>query len=87
MIAANDANYLLDVASIRRHLQTNVTSLLEARDHLAMQIAALDAVERQVRILALRESSLSPVEQSDCCRTSPPQRASNGDELELPVDA
>jgi hypothetical protein len=65
MLPANDANPLPDVASMRRSLQTNVAKLLDAKDHLANQIAALGAVERQVRALALRESRRCLVEEAD----------------------
>lgn len=65
MLSANDATPLPDIASMRRSLQANVVKLLDAKDHLAKQIGALDAVERQVRAMALRESSRSLDEHPD----------------------
>jgi len=46
-----------DVAAIRQSLQSNVARLMDASEHLARQVAALDAAERHVRSLALRETS------------------------------
>lgn len=46
-----------DVAAIRRSLQANVARLIDVNDHLARQVAALDAAERHVRGLALRDTS------------------------------
>lgn len=48
-----------DVAGIRQSLQANVARLMDVSDHLARQVAALDAAERQVRAMALREASRS----------------------------
>jgi hypothetical protein len=59
MRPANDVHRLPDISSMRRSLQANAVKLLDAKDHLASQIAALRAVERQVRALALLESSRS----------------------------
>ncbi|KQP23947.1 hypothetical protein ASF27_12335 [Methylobacterium sp. Leaf102] len=58
MEPANDAIHKLsDVARIRQSLRASVAKLMDAAEHLAQQIAALDAAERQVRALALRETS------------------------------
>jgi hypothetical protein len=55
MIPANDLSSVSDVIQIRRTLQKSVEQLMDAQDYIAGQVVALQAIERQVRALALRE--------------------------------
>lgn len=57
MIPANDLISVPDVVQFRRTIQRSVEQLMDAQDYIAGQVAALKAIERQVRTLALRESS------------------------------
>src|SRR4051812_7246345 len=56
MVPANDFSSVSDVIQIRRTLQKSVEQLMDAQDYIVGQVAALQAIERQVRTLALRES-------------------------------
>jgi hypothetical protein len=55
MIPANDLSSVSDVIQIRRTLQKSVEQLMDAQDYIAGQVVALQAIERQVRVLTLRE--------------------------------
>lgn len=59
MAPANDMSPALDIIRLRRTLQTSLARLMDAQDYIAGQLAALAAIESQVRVLALRESSRS----------------------------
>ncbi|KQU17995.1 hypothetical protein ASG63_23740 [Methylobacterium sp. Leaf94] len=57
MVPANDFSSMSNVIQIRRTLQKSVAQLMDAQDYIVGQVAALQAIERQVRALALRESA------------------------------
>lgn len=65
MVSANDEMIAPDVVQVRRTLQKSLEKLMSVQDYLAGQIAALNAIEYQVRILALRESSRSINDHAD----------------------
>jgi hypothetical protein len=71
-----------DVAAIRRSLRTNVARLMDVNEHLARQVAALEAAEWHVRGLALRETSRSlekPQDPDERTRLGELQAGTNAD--------
>jgi hypothetical protein len=79
---SDDAIDLSDVARIRQSLQANVARLMDVGDHLARQVAALDAAERHVRAIALRETTRSleaPGDPEECARLGELQARTNAD--------
>lgn len=65
MAPANDTTCSTNIIQVRRTLQASLTKLMDVQDYLACQILALSTIEKQVRVLALRETSRSLKENSD----------------------
>ncbi len=57
MPSVNNAITVSETVRARQMLQASLIKLMDAQDYLAQHLAMLDGVERQVRVLALREGT------------------------------